>query len=92
MIGETFCDNRFICTNVSFSLSEWIFQFLDNENKIKRYLSVEINRMGHWNSIDKKTYYNLKYPNIPASHQISADWFADIDNARLTFEEALKCI
>ena len=92
MVSETFCDGRFICTNIHFSTTQWRFQFLDTKTQLGRYVWVEINRNGHWNDIDKKTYYNLKYPNIPASHQISADWFADIDNARLTFEEALKCI
>ena len=88
--GESFVDGRFLCTNHIESGTSIRFQFLDTETQLGRYVWVEINRNGHWNNIDKETYYNLNYPNIQALHQISADWFSDVDNARATFEEALK--
>lgn len=90
MIGETFCDGRFVCTNVSFSITQWRFQFLDTEHSRGRYVWVEIDRNSHWDNRDQKWYYMLNYPKIPQRHQVSADWFGDIDNARATFETALK--
>ena len=91
ILGDTFVDGRFLCSNHRETTTMISFWFKDLQDKIPAGgVWVEINRNGHWNNIDKETYYNLSYPNIQASHQISADWFSDVDNARHTFEEALK--
>lgn len=91
IMGDTFCDDRFLCSNHNETPTTISFWFKDLEDKIPAGgVWVEINRNGHWNNIDKETYYNLNYPNIQSSHQISVNWFSDIDNVRATFEEALK--
>lgn len=90
--GESFVDGRFLCTNHIESGTSIRFQFLDTETQLGRYVWIEINRNKTWANDSKNPgwYYKLNYAGMPAEHKISADWFSDFDNARYTFETALK--
>ena len=88
IIGDTFVDGRFLCSNFEETNTLLSFWFKDLEEA--GGIWVQIRREPQWDDSNKRFYYKVVYPNQPAEHNITADWFADIDNARHTFEHALK--
>ena len=93
IMGDTFVDGRFLCTNHRETAATIDFWFKDLTDKIPEGgIWVSINRSKVWDSTGNHSgwYYDLDYPNILNRHRISANWFSDIDNVRATFDDALK--
>lgn len=89
IMGETFC-GRFELTNF-FENKEFLeFWFRDlNDMNMHNGEWVKISREKKWDAADQKWYYKIDRRDHKM-HYVSLDWFADIDNARATFEEVLK--
>ena len=93
ILGDTFCDGRFLCSNHNETPTTISFWFKDLQDKIDiGGVWIDIIREKHWDNspMHGGWYYHLHYPNIVSKHQVSADWFSDIDNARASFEQALN--
>ncbi len=89
MEGESFYNNRFICTNTVENETLYRFQFEDTESLSKRYIWVEILRIADWDGIDKKWVHRLNYPNCP-QHIVTSQYLSDYANAIRTMGLALK--
>ncbi len=80
MIGEIFYNNRFVCTNTIQNETLYRFQFEDTESLSKRYIWVEILRIGEWDGLDKKWVHLLNYPKCP-KHIVTSEYLSDFRNA-----------
>ena len=90
ILGDTFVDGRFLCSNHREKATTISFWFKDLENKIPAGgIWVDINRKPKWSVADNQWLYTLTYPHCKL-HYVSANWFSDINNAKATFEDALK--
>lgn len=90
MIGESFVNDRFRCSNFEETFSNLSFWFKDLDDKIPAGgVWVTIYREGEYDPEKGHLMYNVAYP-MCSPHRVGADWFSDIDNARWTFETALK--
>lgn len=89
VIGDVY-QTRFVCINAVETDVNYRFQFRDNGYTNSRIVWVEVNRNGRWDVEDKKWYYPLNYPNVGGGHWISADWWGDMKNVKLTFDEVFK--
>lgn len=87
IIGDSFLDDRFLCTN--FEEKPTLLSFWFKDLKEAGGIWVEINRQKEWSPTDNEWLYTLIYPNS-YKHYVTADWFSDIDNARYTFQTALE--
>jgi hypothetical protein len=90
LLGDRFVYDRFMFSNFEETGTKLRFWFKDLQDKIPAG--------GVWVEIERKSVYakdrgygmfRVIYPNCN-EHKIGADWFSDIDNARWTFETALK--
>ncbi len=89
VIGKTFVDGRFVCTYVQDSITQWRFQFEDLQSDSKRFLWIELHKVGRWDDEDKRVYYTLGYYKAPL-HRVSLDFFSELENVLSTFEDALN--
>lgn len=89
IVDERFVVGRFVCLRVQDSITNWRFQFEDLDAPTKRFVWVEVDKVGRWDNDEKKWMYKLNYPNCGV-HKVSLDWFGDFQNALETFEIALK--
>ena len=89
MVGQRFINRRFVCLRVVDEITHWRFQFEDLQSPMKRFVWVDIDKVGRWDNYEKKWLYVLNYPNSP-THKVSLDYFGNFQNALETFETALK--
>ena len=90
LIGESFLDDRFRCTNFLETETHLRFWFRDLEDKLHDGgVWVEIEREGKYDSEAGHNLHTVTYPHCH-THKIGVHWFGDMDNAKWTFEEALK--
>lgn len=90
LIGETFVDGRFLFSNFVETGTKLQFWFKDlNSNNSSYGIWVDIERQGQYEPEYGYKMYKVIYPK-GGEHRIGANWFGDIDNARWTFETALK--
>lgn len=89
MVGERFLAGRFVCLRTQDSITHWRFQFEDLKAPIKKFVWVEVDKVGSWDNYEKKYMYPLNYPNSP-THKVSSDYFRNFQNACETFTMALK--
>lgn len=90
LLGESFIDDKFLFTDFEETPTHLRFWFKDCiSNKPGIGVWVEIEREGEYDDEEGIVMYGIQYPNC-GPHKIGVDWFADIDNARWTFEQALK--
>ena len=89
MVGRKFVKDRFVCIRTTDVITHWKFQLEDLKAPFKRFLLIEVDKVGRWDNIEQKWMYDLKYPDCPP-HKVSLDYFGKFDNALETFEMALK--
>lgn len=89
MKGYKFWNARFICTNVVETDTNYRFQFEDTDSLSKRYVWIEVNRIGKWDVAENRWSYKLNYTKCP-THIVSANYFEDFNNAINTMGMALK--
>lgn len=87
LLGDTFLDGRFIFSNFEEEPTLLGFWFKDLEQAGGVWVHIE--RTARFDNEKNIPMYTIKYPNCTL-HRIGVDWFSDIDNARWTFETALK--
>lgn len=87
----SFFNSRFECTNSIENPTCYRWQFIDNAHTSKRFVWIELTRIGHYNHIDQEWEYRLTYPNSPI-HIVTTKWFSNIGNVMETFKECLKNI
>lgn len=85
MVGETFWQGRFQCSQAYESEVNYRFQFTDTESPSVRVIWIEVGKFAKWDVQDKKWYYRIQ----DNRQFVSADWFT-FDNAIKTFGEKLK--
>ena len=89
MTGQRFVSGRFVCLRVVDEITHWRFQFEDLQSPMKRFVWVEVDKVGRWDGEEQKWMHELNYPNCP-THRVSLDYFGQFKNAIYTFEMALK--
>lgn len=91
MTNIKFTNGRFVCLRALDTITHWRFQFEDLQSPMKRFVWVEVDKVGRWDNDEKKWMYQLNYPNCPL-HKVSLDYFGNFQNALETFETALKVV
>jgi len=89
IVGERFAIGRFVCLRALDTITHWRFQFEDLQSPMKRFVWIEVDKVGRWDNYEKKWLCALNYPNSP-THKVSLDYFGNFQNACETFEMALK--
>ena len=89
MKGYEFWNARFICTDVVETATNYRFQFEDTNSLSKRYVWIEVNRIGKWDVAGNRWSYKLNYMKCP-THIVSANYFEDFNNVIETMGMALK--
>ena len=90
LLGEGFIDYRFLFTNFEETPTHLRFWFKDVfTNKSGIGVWVEIEREGEFDVEEDEVLYRVSYPHC-GPHLIGVEWFCNIDNAKWTFEQALK--
>ena len=89
MTGQRFVSGRFVCLRTQDSITHWRFQFEDLKAPTKRFVWIEVDKVGRWDVEEQKWMHELNYPNCP-THRVSLDYFGQFKNAIYTFEMALK--
>lgn len=91
ILGDTFLNGRFLCSNFQDTNDFLSFWFKDLTDKIPTGgIWIGIDKKGKWSVEDNEMLYTILYPNSNNKHYISANWFSDIDNARRAFQIALE--
>jgi hypothetical protein len=85
MVGQTFWNGRFQCSQAYESEVNYRFQFTDNESPSVRVIWIEVGKFAKWDMADQKWYYRIQ----DNRHFVSADYFT-FDNAIKAFGERLK--
>ena len=85
MVGQTFWNGRFQCSNVHETEVNYRFQFIDTESPSVRVIWIEVGKFAKWDDEDQKWYYRIQ----DNRHFVSADYFT-FDNAVKAFGERLK--
>jgi len=85
MVGQTFWNGRFQCSNVHETEVNYRFQFIDTESPSVRVIWIEVGKFAKWDDEDQKWYYRIQ----DNRHFVSADYFT-FDNAVKSFGERLK--
>jgi len=85
MVGQTFWNGRFQCSNVHETEVNYRFQFIDTESPSVRVIWIEVGKFAKWDVEDQKWYYRIQ----DNRHFVSADYFT-FDNAVKAFGERLK--
>ena len=90
IMGCTFCDERYLASNFvdNEQYLEFWFKDLDDKHMHKGHW-IRIQRDAKWDVQEQKWMYQIHRPDYKL-HFVSSDWFADIDNARSSFEDVLK--
>lgn len=90
MIGHEYKRGRFLCTKALETDTAYRFQFADNDSKSLRFIWIEVNRNGRWDTQDQKWYYQLNYPGVGGGHYVSADYWQFPPNVQKTFDSIFK--
>jgi hypothetical protein len=85
MVGHTFWNGRFVCSQAHVTEVNYRFQFKDTQAPSLRVIWIEVSKFGKWDMADQKYYYGIQNRNS----YISAEWFT-IDNAIKTFGKELE--
>jgi len=85
MVGQTFWNGRFQCSNVHETEVNYRFQLIDTESPSVRVIWIEVGKFAKWDVEDQKWYYRIQ----DNRHFVSADYFT-FDNAIKSFGERLK--
>ena len=85
MVGQTFWQGRFKCSQAYESEVSYRFQFRDTESPSVRVIWIEVGKFAQWDVEDQKWYYRIQ----DNQHYVSADWFT-FGNAIKAFGERLK--
>lgn len=88
--GTEYWNGRYVCTWSVETEQQYRFQFRDTQSPSGRYLWIEINRIGRWDTEEGRWMYSLNYQNVGGGHFVSADYFSDMDNVIWTMGECLK--
>lgn len=89
MKGREYWNARFVCTNTVETDTNYRFQFEDTNSFAKRYVWIEVSRIGEWDVQKAVWEYKLNYLNCP-KHTVTADFIEDFNNAISVFGMALK--
>ena len=81
------CEGRFDLVETIESKEYYDFRFADRVKK--KVLHIKLKRDSHYNRIDKEHQYHF-ITTDGYSHAITADWFADLDNAKEAFLTELE--
>jgi hypothetical protein len=88
--GYKFWNARFVCTDVVETETNYRFQFEDTDAASKRYIWVEINRIGVWDTANGGRWtYKLNYKKCP-THIVTATYLSEFENVISTMGTALK--
>ena len=85
--GMNFLDGRFTLREVDEESHRYRFGFKETS----RWVYVDVYREPKWDSERMENIYRVDNGRFK-SHWISAKWFGEIKNVKLTFNEALKNI
>ncbi len=92
VIGTKLHQDRFVCTYVQETPTNYRFQFKDNGSTQLRMIWIEVSRIGEWDADDGGNWtYRLNYPNLKHSiHIVTARWFGEKENVIKTFSGCLE--
>ena len=89
LAGTQFWNGIFVFTSAHETDTNYRFQFEDTNSFSKRYVWIEVNRIGKWDVAGNSWSYKLNYMKCP-THIVSANYFEDFNNVIETMGMALR--
>jgi len=85
ILGMNFVDHRYTLINVEIFDDRYRFAF----KEISRWVYVDIFREPKWDAAEDRNMYRVDNGKF-SNHWISANYFSQIKNVKITFTHALK--